>query len=151
MGKIFSQDDYAKVLNDIAKSKGIAVNLNTNLAAIRPESREAVFHRDGKEEVVKYDFLHVTPPMSAPKFIADSGLGNAQGYVDVDQYTMQHNKYKNVFSLGDASSLPTSKTAAAVSAQAGILYKNLLAYMGDSSAPLLNRYDGYTGKSGRFR
>lgn len=142
MGKIFSQDDYAAVLSDVAKSKGIAVTLNSNLVAVRPESREAVFQSSSGEEVVKYDFLHVTPPMSAPKFIAESGLANAQGYAEVDQYTLQHTKYPNVFALGDASSLPTSKTAAAVSSQANVLYKNLMAYMAEPSTPLFNKYDG---------
>ncbi|KAI9011723.1 hypothetical protein DFJ74DRAFT_610378 [Hyaloraphidium curvatum] len=144
MGAIFSQPDYAKVLDGIAASKGISVSLNTNLVSIRPESKEAVFHRDGKEDVQKYDFLHVTPPMSAPKFIADSGLGNAQGFVDVDKYTLQHVKYPNVFSLGDGSSAPTSKTAAAVSGQAGVVYKNILSYMSEPAGVLYNKYDGYT-------
>ena len=42
------------------------------------------------------------------------GLTDAGGFVEVNGETMQHVKYKNVFALGDCSSVPTSKTAAAV-------------------------------------
>jgi len=54
------------------------------------------------------------PRFNPPKFIRESGLGDAAGYVDVDKYTLQHKKHKNIWSLGDCSSLPNSKTAAAV-------------------------------------
>ena len=89
-----------------------------------------------------YDLLHVTPPMSAPDFLKRGPLGNADGWVDVDKYTLQHVRYPNVFALGDASSLPTSKTGAAVRKQAPVLVKNLLAAI--ASQPLAARYDGYT-------
>lgn len=74
-------------------------------------------------------------------------IADAAGWVDVDKSTTQHNKYKNVFSLGDASSLPNSKTAAAITSQAPVLVDNLLAairgkelnagYSGYASCPLL--------------
>ena len=52
--------------------------------------------------------------MSAPDFLKNSPLANEAGFVDVNKDYLQHNKYDNVFSLGDCSSAPTSKTAAAV-------------------------------------
>ena len=42
---------------------------------------------------VKFDFLHIVPAQTAPEFISESKLGNAQGYVDVDKFTLQHVKY----------------------------------------------------------
>jgi sulfide:quinone oxidoreductase len=63
-------------------------------------------------------------------------------FVDVNKETLEHVKFKNVFSLGDASSLPTSKTAAAVASQSGVLVNNMLHSMGKSSGTQL--YDGYT-------
>jgi len=52
--------------------------------------------------------------MSAPDFLKGSPLANEAGYVDVSKEHLQHNKYENVFAIGDCSSAPTSKTAAAV-------------------------------------
>jgi sulfide:quinone oxidoreductase len=62
--------------------------------------------------------------------------------VDVDKSTLRHNEYPNVFALGDASSLPTSKTGAAIRKQAPVLVKNLVAAI--NVQPLTARYDGYT-------
>jgi len=56
----------------------------------------------------------------------------------------RHKKYPNVFGLGDASNLPTSKTAAAVSSQATVATANLLTVLRDSNATLPQSYSGYT-------
>jgi sulfide:quinone oxidoreductase len=61
--------------------------------------------------------------------------------VDVDKSTTQHNKYKNIFSIGDASSLPNSKTAAAITAQVPVMVDNLLATMAGRERKAV--YDGY--------
>jgi NADPH-dependent 2,4-dienoyl-CoA reductase/sulfur reductase-like enzyme len=144
MGKIFSIDKYAKSLERVAKERGMEVNLGTELKEVRSQKKEAVFDCKGTEKIFNYDLLHVTPPMGPPSFIGESGLGNPQGYVDVDKYTLQHVKYPNIFSLGDSSSAPTSKTAAAISAQSGILKKNLLDIMSGKFDPYsAARYDGY--------
>lgn len=141
---IFQVEKYAKTLRKVIERKGIDVRYRTHLVEIRPDTKEAVLaNLDTKEEtVVKYDLLHVTPPQSAPDFVRNSPLANADGWVDVDKNTLQHTKYSNVFSLGDASSLPTSKTGAAVRKQAPALVKNLLALV--ESKPLPASYDGYT-------
>ena len=54
--------------------------------------------------------------MSTPECLRFNapGLVDASGFVEVNAQTLQHVRYKNVFSLGDCSSIPTSKTAAAV-------------------------------------
>jgi NADPH-dependent 2,4-dienoyl-CoA reductase/sulfur reductase-like enzyme len=103
-----------------------------------------VFQRldTGETVVIPYDMLHVAPPMGAPAFIAKSPLADAEGWVDVDKDTLQHRRYPNVFGLGDCSSLPTSKTAAAIRKQAPVLVANLKASI--ARAPLTTRYNGYT-------
>lgn len=142
---IFGVPAYAKPLMEIVQRKDIQIKAKHNLKAIKADTKEAIFDvttDSGVEEVtIKYDMIHVTPPMSAPDFIKNSPLANAGGWVDVDKDTLQHNKYPNVFSLGDASSLPTSKTAAAVRAEAPVLVENLLALM--NSTALDSEYDGY--------
>jgi sulfide:quinone oxidoreductase len=60
----------------------------------------------------------------------------------VDKYTLQHTRFANVFSLGDCSNLPTSKTGAAIRKQAPVVVANLLAYLQDSQP--VAKYDGYT-------
>lgn len=62
--------------------------------------------------------------------------------MDVDASTLQHKRYPNIFSLGDASNLPTSKTGAAVRKQAPVLVQNLLSFKAGKVLPA--RYNGYT-------
>ncbi|MDJ0535977.1 MAG: FAD/NAD(P)-binding oxidoreductase [Xenococcaceae cyanobacterium MO_207.B15] len=144
-GGIFGVPAYAKPLMEIVQRKDIQLKTLHNLKAIKADTKEAIFDvttdNTVEEVVIKYDMIHVTPPMSAPDFIKNSPLANSAGWIDVDKYTLQHNVYSNIFALGDASSLPTSKTAAAVRAEAPVLVQNLLSLM--ASKALEQQYDGY--------
>jgi sulfide:quinone oxidoreductase len=141
---IFSVEKYKHVLSAVVERKGIETMFRHNLVAVRPETKEAIFeHTDTGETVsLHYDMIHVTPPMGPPAFIAKSPLANDGGWVDVDKYTLQHVRYPNVFSLGDSSSLPTSKTGAAIRKQAPVLVKNLREFI--AGKPLTAKYSGYT-------
>ena len=141
---IFSVAQYKAVLEKVVERKGIDTMFRHNLIALSPDTQEAIFkHMDTGEEVaVHYDMIHVTPPMGPPAFIAQSKLANDAGWVDVDKATLQHVRYPNVFGLGDRSSLPTSKTGAAIRKQAPVLVKNLRAMM--AGTPLTAQYKGYT-------
>jgi sulfide:quinone oxidoreductase len=140
---IFSVPKYAEALKKVIARKGIDVRFRHDLVEIRPESKEAVFsHVDSGDLItMPYEMIHVTPPQSAPDFVKRSPLANEAGWVDVDKSTLQHVRFKNVFSLGDASSLPTSKTGAAIRKQAPVLVQNLLSAM--QAQPLAASYDGY--------
>src|SRR3546814_5509762 len=76
---------------------------------------------------LSFDMLHVTPPQKAPAFLAQSPIANEAGYADVDQATLQHVRYANVFGLGDGGSTPNAKTMAAARKQAPVAAENLLA------------------------
>ena len=144
-GKLFSSPPYEKTLYDVVKRKDIELHLMTELVEVVPDARQALFRNleTGEEMAVDYDLLHVVPPMGAPDFIASSPLANEEGWVDVDAGTLQHNRYANVFGLGDNSSLPTSKTGAAIRKQAPVLVDHLTAArMG--TTPRNGHYDGYT-------
>jgi len=141
---IFAVKKYADALTRVVQSRGMLTRFKHDLVEVDAGKRLAIFKNlDGGTLVpLPYDFLHVTPPMAAPKFVRDSALANEAGWVDVHKHTLQHNKFPNVFSLGDASSLPTSKTGAAIRKQAPVLVANLVALA--QSQPLAASYDGYT-------
>jgi sulfide:quinone oxidoreductase len=141
---IFTSPYYARALEKIVQERNIETRFKHDLREIRPDKKEAVFqHLDTNEQVVlPYTLLHVTPPMSAPDVIKRSPLANDAGWVEVNKETLQHVRYPNIFSLGDASSLPTSKTGAAIRKQAPVVVKNLLATI-QGKAPSA-QYNGYT-------
>jgi sulfide:quinone oxidoreductase len=141
---IFAVKKYADSLTKVADRYGIDRVWQTDLVELRPDAKEAVFKNldTGETTVEKYDMIHVTPPMSAPDFISNSPLAAETGWVEVDKETTQHLRYKNVFALGDNSSMPTSKTGAAIRKQAPTTTANIQAFLAGS--PLPKKYDGYT-------
>ncbi|KAJ5495732.1 Sulfide:quinone oxidoreductase [Penicillium diatomitis] len=139
---MFGVPKYNKALTALQQERGVNGLFQHDLISI--DGNKATFARpDGQEQVTKtFDLLHVAPKMGAPAFVKNSVLANEAGFVDVDDATTRHKKYGNVWSAGDASSLPTSKTAAAVTSQAPVLVRNLLQTMEGKQADAL--YDGYT-------
>lgn len=146
-GALFSVPDFVPHLEKVARGYNIGLLMNHNLVAVNGDKKEATFRfTDGEgtvQEITEsFDLLHVTPPQCAQDFVKNSPLANADGWVDVDQHTLQHVQFANVFSLGDSSSLPTSKTAAAVRKQSPVAVANILAQL--AKGQLKASYDGYT-------
>ncbi|KAH9079651.1 FAD/NAD-P-binding domain-containing protein [Lactarius deliciosus] len=138
---------YSDVLEALRVERGVGGSFGHNLVSVDAANRKAVFKNiaDGTESQEDYTLLHVTPPMGPLDVLKGSAIADAAGWVDVDKSTLQHLKseYSNIFSLGDASSLPTSKTAAAITKQAPVLTENLFHLM-DSGKIGPAVYDGYT-------
>lgn len=119
---------------------------NSSLVKVDGPARTAWFDIKSAEGVVsrvekRFDLLHVVPPQLAPEVVRTSPLADAAGWCEVDQSSLQHTRYKNVFSLGDACSAPNAKTAAAVRKQIVVVAENLLAQR--DGKPLRCSYDGY--------
>jgi sulfide:quinone oxidoreductase len=141
---LFPVAQYAQELEQLAKDKGVQVNLELNLVEVRAASKQAVFRHvvSGEERVIRYDLLHVAPPMGPFDFVAQSDLADQVGLVDVDPHTLRHHQFPNVFGLGDAANLPTTKTAVAIRKQAPVLARNLIAAL--ELRPLTAKYDGFS-------
>ncbi|KAK4234171.1 hypothetical protein C8A03DRAFT_18875 [Achaetomium macrosporum] len=140
---MFGVPKYSAALEALRQERGVEGLFAHDLVEI--DGNTAVFARpDGKGQVRrKFDLLHVVPKMGAHAFVKNSPLANEAGYVDVDDATLRHKKFGNVWSAGDASSLPTSKTAAAITSQAPVLVRNLLRVM-EGAEEVQAGYDGYT-------
>lgn len=153
--RLFGVPKYEKTLLEVVKRGNIKLNFYYNLIKIDGPKKEATFegfgpNNKGEIKVVDFDMIHVTPPQSAPDFVRNSPLANAAGWVEVDKNTLQHVRYPNIFSLGDAAGLPTSKTGAAIRKQAPVLVTNMMdvmagrapsaAYLGYTSCPIVTGY-----------
>ncbi|WP_163574189.1 NAD(P)/FAD-dependent oxidoreductase [Halomonas faecis] len=145
---MFSQPWISDFLKQRFDREGITRHHGQHLSAIDPGARQAEFTlRDGSTEVRDFDFIHVVPPMSAPDFVKASDLIAKQGpfageWLDVDIHTLQHNRYPEVFGIGDVIGAPINKTGASVKAQAPVVEANLVAHLQDQ--PPSARHDGYT-------
>ena len=144
---LFSQPDINTFLKDYFPSKrDITIDYNHPLVAIDPGRREATFGTPEGPRTLGYDFIHVVPPMSAPDMIRYGDLGwqegSFEGWLEVDQYSMQHRRYPNVFGAGDVVGTPIGKTAASVKAQAPVVADNVVAAIQEQALPAA--WNGYT-------
>ncbi len=152
---IFGVAEFRVVLEKVVARYGIDTRFSHDLVEVRPGKKEAVFQvttEAGSEKVtIGYDILHAVPHQSAPDFIKNSPIATKEGWASADKYTLQNPDHPNIFCIGDASSLPTSRTGAAIRKEAPVLVENLLAamkgqeptakYDGYSSCPLVTSYD----------
>ncbi len=128
---------------DGAVITGDGVSVNDLDKAIQYNYKDVKVTVDGDRYGIHFDMLHLAPPQAAPKFVASSPLANADGWLDVDHYTLLHNKYSNIWGIGDAPALPTAKTGAAIRKQVPVVIDQLFAKL-DSSNPAGKKYNGYS-------
>ncbi|TAL88231.1 MAG: NAD(P)/FAD-dependent oxidoreductase [Candidimonas sp.] len=142
---IFGVPFYSQALEKVMASYDARVEFGHNLVAVDGAGKIAIFETtvDGKKQrsEIHFDLLHVVPPQSAPAFIRNSTLAGADGWLEVDKNSLRHVRYPNVFGLGDCTSTPNSKTAAAIKSQAPVMVKNLLRTIDCRSDTA--QYDGY--------
>ena len=138
---LFGVADYVPALMEYVERYGACLNFQTTLTKIDGQNKIAFFSTSEGEIEKSFDMLHVCPPQCAPSFISESPLADESGWVDVDQATLQHKRFDNIWSCGDVMNAPNAKTAAAARAQAPVVAENLLAYRSAKSAAL--HYNGY--------
>lgn len=145
-GVLFGVKDYVPSLMRYIERYDAHLHFTHNLTRVDGETKTAWFTKtdgDGNTETVEtgFDMIHVVPPQTAPDFVRVSPLADQAGWVDVDQHTLRHKSYENVWSLGDVMNAPNAKTAAAARKQAPVVAQNLLSDMERTSG--VAHYDGY--------
>ncbi|MCS6779542.1 MAG: FAD-dependent oxidoreductase [Geminicoccaceae bacterium] len=151
---LFSVPIVSEKVRMLFGERGIGTRYEHVLKAIDPARRIAVFDTpEGKKEL-GYDYLHVVPPMRAPEVVRNSPLPWAdkwkgQYWVEVDQQTLRHRRYPEIFAIGDVAGVPKGKTAASVKWQVPVVEDHLVAqiqgregrelYNGYTSCPLITR------------
>lgn len=164
---MFTVPEFDKAIYEQFHARDMKYNMGHNLVKVDKTKKEATFAYEvqkqgdwdellGEHEIIKtteyvtqpYDFLHVTPPMSAPDFLKDSkviydkGSSGELRMINADQYTLQSPNYSNIFALGDALGTPFCKTGGSVRKQAPVLVQNLLDVI-DGKTPSA-KFNGYT-------
>ncbi len=143
---LFGVKEYMPALMEYIEKYDIKLCLGENLIAVNGEQKTATFvvtdaEGNTREEVRQFDMLHVCPPQASMDFIANSPLADEAGWVEVDQESLQHKRYENIWGLGDACSAPNAKTAAAVRQQAPVVAANLFSVI--KGKPQIACYTGY--------
>lgn len=131
-GVLFGVKDYVPALQSYMDKYGARLDFFHNLVAVDGPAKKAVFEvkkpdHEPERVTMEFDMMHVCPPQCAPDFIRVSPLADAAGWVDVDQATLRHKTYTNIWSLGDVMNAPNAKTAAAARKQAPVVAENIVA------------------------
>ncbi|WP_430474992.1 TIGR01244 family sulfur transferase [Thalassospira lucentensis] len=145
-GVLFGVKDYVPALEKYIDRYHADLNFFHNLVEIDGVAKKAWFDvvkpgEETKRIEKSFDMIHVCPPQVAPDFIRVSPLADAAGWVDVDQATLRHKTFANIWSLGDVMNAPNAKTAAAARKQAPVVAENVVADI-DGKSPVA-QYDGY--------
>jgi sulfide:quinone oxidoreductase len=143
---LFGVAAYVPALMEYVKKYNAQLSFAHRLTRIDGPAHKAWFEltaEDGSKSVVERDFdmIHVVPPQQAPDFIRASVLADSAGWVDVDQTTLRHKRFENIWSLGDVMNAPNAKTAAAARVQAPVVADNIVQDMGFSHR--VSHYNGY--------
>lgn len=143
---LFGVPDYVPALESYIRKYDIHVNFQSNLVAVNGPAQTATFRMtdaegNTRDEEVSFDMLHAVPPQRAPEFVRESTLANEGGWLDLEDDTLRHKRFTNIFGLGDVSGTGNAKTAAAVRKQAPVVAENLLATV--RNQPLKAAYLGY--------
>ena len=145
-GALFGVADFVPPLMEYVKKYNATLNFSCNLISVNGPEQKATFAvKDAEGNITQveksFDMLHVVPPQGPQDCVKGSPIADAAGWVEVDQHTLQHTRYPNIFGLGDCCSSPNSKTAAAARKQVVVVAENLMACRSNQPMPL--KYDGY--------
>ena len=145
-GVLFGIKDYVPALMEYVAKYDATLNYFHTLVAVDGPAKKAWFDVAKPDMPVErietdFDMMHVCPPQTAPDFIRVSPLADAAGWIDVDQATLRHKTYDNIWSLGDVMNAPNAKTAAAARMQAPVVANNIIADIQGKEA--ISQYNGY--------
>ncbi len=143
---LFGVKEYVPALMEYIERYRAQLKFGHRLVRIDGDAKKAWFSTKAEDGTTieverEFDMIHVCPPQCAPDFVRQSPLADEAGWVDVDQNTLRHKRYENVWGLGDAMNAPNAKTAAAARMQAPIVANNLLESMGLVKG--IAHYNGY--------
>jgi sulfide:quinone oxidoreductase len=134
----FTRPRASAMLGDILEKKNIKVEPNFSAGSVDGEKR---ILKSWDERELPYDLLVSIPTHMGSETIERSGLGDELSFIPTDKGTLQAEGFENVFVIGDATNLPSSKAGSVAHFQGEVLEENLLRAM--QGRPLLDEFDGH--------
>ncbi len=118
----FTKPVAASILGKLCEEKNIKITPSFEIGSV-DASRKVIESHKGEE--VNYDLLIAIPPNMGSKVIMDSEIGDIMGYVNTDHYTLKAKDFENVYVIGDATNVPTSKAGSVAHYESDIVCENL--------------------------
>jgi len=134
----FTKPVATKMLSELLLEKNIKVVPDFYLERIDNENKKLISY-DEKE--IEFDLLTIVPVNMGSKMIERSGLGDDMNFVPTNKQTLQSEKFENIFVIGDAANIPTSKAGSVAHFAGEILFDNFMSAI--EGRPLLAKFDGH--------
>jgi len=134
----FTKPKAAALLGDWLEKRDIRLTAEFSLGRVDQEKREIV---SWDERRVPYDLLVTVPTNMGDPVIGASGLGDELNFVPTDKHTLVSKAAPNIFALGDATDLPSSKAGSVAHFQADILLENILSVIAGRAPEA--KFDGH--------
>lgn len=134
----FTKPIASKLLGSMLDDRDISLEADFYVESVDPERKMLVSY---DERELPFDLLVTVPVNMGADFIATSGLGNELNYVPVDKHTFRSAEYPNLFAIGDAADLPTSKAGSVAHFSVDIFEENFLQLI--AGKEMTHRYDGH--------
>ncbi|RLD82771.1 MAG: NAD(P)/FAD-dependent oxidoreductase [Bacteroidetes bacterium] len=138
MSGAFTKPIATKMLSELLKEKNIKVVPDFYIEKIDNE-KQAVVSYDELE--VPFDVLTIVPVNMGSEMIERSGLAGDLNFIPTDKETLQSKKFDNIFVIGDAADIPTSKAGSVAHFAGDILFENFLNAI--EGRPLTAKFDGH--------
>ena len=135
----FTKPVATAALTKLCEEKKIIITPNFDIAEVNAADKTIV---SAKGEEVNYDLLVAIPPNFGAQVIIDSEIGDVMGYLETDHHTLRSTKYENMYIVGDATNVPTSKAGSVAHYESDIIVENLLREI-DGEEPLPG-FDGHS-------
>jgi len=134
----FTKPIASERLGSMLDDRKIALESDFMVERIDPDAKTLVSY---DEREIPFDLLVTVPLNMGADYIATSGLGNELNYVPVDKHTLLSRTYDNVFAIGDAADLPTSKAGSVAHFSVDVFARNFLRYV--AGEPMTEQFDGH--------
>ena len=134
----FTKPIAAKFLGQFLEKKNIKLTTEFSTGRVDGANNKIV---SWDEKEISYDLLVTIPTNMGSGLIARSGMGDDLNFIPTDPHTLRSKEYENVFVIGDATDLPSSKAGSVAHFQADVLYENFLRII-DGREPLPH-FDGH--------
>ena len=135
----FTKPIASAELGAMLDERKIAVEADFMVERIDPDTKTLVSY---DEREIPFDLLVTVPLNMGADWVARSGLGDELNYVPVDRHTLLAKGHDNVFALGDASNIPTSKAGSVAHFSVEVFVDNFLAHI--DGKPMTGSFDGHT-------
>lgn len=135
----FTKPKASKMLGELLEEKNIRVVPDFYLESVDNDKKVI---RSYDEQEIPFDVLTIVPVNTGSSMVERSGMGDDLNFIPTDKYTLRARDYENIFVLGDASDIPTSKAGSVVHFASEVVYENLLSAM--EGRPMKAQFDGHS-------